>query len=61
MTNKKKGYANNPELAREAAYKAHESWIKNGRKPRGFSNPELARKAALKAVEKARLNRLKNK
>ncbi len=60
--NKLKGFANNPELARESAYKANESWNKNGRKPRGFAaNPALAREASRKAVEKARLNRTKNK
>jgi hypothetical protein len=60
--NKLKGYANDPELARESAYKSNEAWKKNGRKPRGFAaNPELAREASRKALEKARLNRIRSK
>lgn len=57
-----KGYANNPELAREAAKKSHEAWIKNGRKPRGFAaNPELARQAGIKSARKARENQVESK
>lgn len=56
-----KGYASNRELARESAYKSHEAWEKNGRKPRGFAaNPELAREAALKSARKARENKARN-
>lgn len=57
-----KGYASNPELARESAYKSHESWNKNGKKPRGFAaNPELARQAGIKSSRKARENGIKAK
>lgn len=59
---KLKGYANNPELARESAKKSNEAWEKNGRKPRGFAaNPELARQASLKGIEKVRQNRIERK
>jgi len=55
-------YKAGSKLAVESAKKSQESWIKNGKKPRGgFRDPELARQAGLKGLETVRKNRLERK